>query len=49
MSKTYAELLEVAEQIRQNELPESNTHDLVGGLLRDLIDFYSWIRGHPKN
>ena len=39
MSKTYAELLEVAEQIRQNELPESNTHDLVGGLLRDLIDF----------
>ena len=39
MAKTYAELLEVAEQIRQNELPESNTHDLVGGLLRDLIDF----------
>lgn len=39
MSKTYAELLEVAEQIRQNELPESNTHDLVGGLLRDLITY----------
>ena len=39
MAKTYAELLEVAEQIRQNELPESNTHDLVGGLLRDLITY----------
>ncbi|WP_289293194.1 hypothetical protein, partial [Bacteroides sp. 41_26] len=39
MAKTYTELLEVAEQIRQNELPESNTHDLVGGLLCDLIEY----------
>jgi hypothetical protein len=38
MSKTYAELLEIAEQIRVNELPESNTHDLVGGLMSDLIE-----------
>lgn len=38
MSKTYAELLDTAEQIRVNELPESNTHDLVGGLMSDLIE-----------
>ncbi|MCR2007388.1 hypothetical protein NSB20_18100 [Bacteroides acidifaciens] len=38
MAKTYVELLEVAVQIKENELPESNTHELVGGFLRDLIE-----------
>lgn len=38
MAKTYVELLEVAAQIKENELPESNTHELVGGFLRDLIE-----------
>lgn len=36
--KTYEELEEKAEEIRTNELPESNTHSMVGEHLLDVID-----------
>ncbi|MEG1860993.1 MAG: hypothetical protein RR206_04810 [Bacteroidaceae bacterium] len=37
MARTYEELLETAETIRTNLLPESNTANLVGGLLKEII------------
>lgn len=36
--ETYNSLLEAAEQIRTNELPNSNTSNLIGGFLKDLIE-----------
>lgn len=36
---TYEELLQSAEQIRTNELPESNTHQLVGQHLKDQVEY----------
>lgn len=38
MAKTYEELLAGATQIKNNELPESNTHSLVGGQLLDMVE-----------
>lgn len=38
MAKTYEELLAAATQIKNNELPESNTHTLVGGQLVDMVE-----------
>lgn len=38
MAKTYEELLAGATQIKNNELPESNTHSLVGGQLVDMVE-----------
>lgn len=38
MAKTYEELLAGATQIKNNELPESNTHALVGGQLVDMVE-----------
>ena len=38
MAKTFEELLVVANKIRTNELPESNTHALVGSHLVSIID-----------
>lgn len=38
MAKTYEEILAVATQIKNNELPESNTHTLVGGQLVDMVE-----------
>lgn len=38
MAKTYEELLAAATQIKNNELPESNTHTLVGGHLVDMVE-----------
>lgn len=37
-TKTYAELLAGAQQIKENELPESNTHDLVGEQLVHMVN-----------
>lgn len=37
-TKTYAELLTGAQQIKENELPESNTHDLVGEQLVHMVN-----------
>lgn len=36
---TYEELMQSAEQIRTNELPESNTHQLVGRHLKDQVEY----------
>lgn len=36
-TKTYGELLAGAQQIKENELPESNTHDLVGEQLFNMV------------
>lgn len=38
MAKTYEELLAGATQIKNNELPESNTHSLVGGQMVDMVE-----------
>ena len=38
MAKTYEELTSQAETIRTNVLPESNTADLVGQMLKDMVD-----------
>ncbi len=38
MAKTYEELMAGATQIKNNELPESNTHSLVGGQLLDMVE-----------
>lgn len=38
MAKTYEELLAGATQIKNNELPESNTHSLVGRQLLDMVE-----------
>lgn len=38
MAKTYEELLAGATQIKNNELPESNTHSLVGGQMVDIVE-----------
>lgn len=38
MAKTYEELLAAAEAIRTNTLPDSNTADLVGSHLKDVIN-----------
>ena len=34
------ELLETAETIRTNVLPESNTHELIGGHLKNIINYF---------
>lgn len=36
--KTFDELLSGAQTIRDNELPESNTHTLVGEQLVNMVD-----------
>lgn len=36
--KTYEELIEKAEQVRTNELPESNTHDLIGEIFTGIVE-----------
>lgn len=36
---TYEELMQSAEQIRTNELPESNTHELVGQHLKNQVEY----------
>lgn len=36
---TYEELMQSAEQIRTNELPESNTHQLVGQHLKNQVEY----------
>lgn len=36
---TYEELIQSAEQIRTNELPESNTHQLVGQHLKNQTEY----------
>lgn len=38
MAKTYTELLQGAQKIKENELPESNTHDLVGEQLVQMVN-----------
>lgn len=38
MAKTYEELTSLAETIRTNVLPESNTAGLVGQMLKDMVD-----------
>lgn len=38
---TYEELMQSAEQIRTNELPESNTHELVGQHLKNQVEHFN--------
>ena len=38
MGKSFDKLLEIAQKIKNNELPESNTNTLVGGHLMDIIE-----------
>lgn len=38
---TYEELMNSAEQIRTNELPESNTHELVGKHLKNQVEHFN--------
>lgn len=38
---TYEELMQSAEQIRTNELPESNTHQLVGQHLKNQVEHFN--------
>lgn len=38
---TYEELINSAEQIRTNELPESNTHELVGKHLKNQVEHFN--------
>lgn len=38
---TYEELMNSAEQIRTNELPESNTHELVGKHLKNQVEYFN--------
>ncbi len=38
MAKSYEELLSSAEKIMENELPESNTHVLVGTHMKDVVE-----------
>ncbi len=38
MAKSYEELLSSAEKIMENELPESNTHALVGTHMKDVVE-----------
>lgn len=40
MALTYEDIIARAEQIRTNELPESNTADLVGQLLKDTMAYF---------
>lgn len=36
--KTYEELIKKTEQVRTNELPESNTHDLIGEIFTGIVE-----------
>lgn len=40
MALTYKDIIEGAERIRTNELPESNTADLVGQQLKNMAEFF---------
>lgn len=40
MALTYKDIIEGAERIRTNELPESNTADLVGQQLKNMVEFF---------
>lgn len=44
MALTYEELKQIAQQIRDNELPESNTASLVGGLFDSIVEKMLWDR-----
>ena len=41
MALNFNQLIQIAEQIRTNTLPDSNTADLVGGHLKDILNFFN--------
>lgn len=47
--KTYDELIEKSEQVRTNELPESNTHVLIGELFTEIVELQKQISKDNDN